>query len=227
MAVARGAGHWNKHSAPNFDTGKGNHRMFICVLSGSPRRDGNTETLVAPFLAELKANGITTEHIYLPDLYINGCRGCYNCQNVHSEPGCVQQDDWNQIADSLLRADCIVFATPIYDWFCTVPMKAVLDRTYSLNKFYGRGSRKAMLGGKKCAIIATHGYDADYAASPFETAIKRWSKHSDLDYLGMYSVRDENDKASFTSDDAQTGAKEFARYILDELIYAASDKRPD
>ena len=43
----------------------------------------------------------------------------------------------------------------------------------------------------------------------------------------MYSVRDENDLASFTTDEAQTGAKEFARYILDELIYAASEKRPD
>ena len=202
--------------------------MFICVLSGSPHKNGNTETLVAPFLAEFKANGVTTEHIYLPDMAINACKGCYACQSVHGKPGCVQtDDDWEKIAESMLKADCIVFATPIYDWFCTVPVKAVLDRTYSLNKFYGKGPRKALLGGKKCAIIATHGYDEDYAVSPFETAIERWCKHSDLDYLGKYTVRDEDDLASFTAEEAQTGAKEFARYILDELIYAASEGRPN
>lgn len=199
--------------------------MEICVLSGSPRRNGNTEALVVPFIDELEAGGVTADHIYLPDMDIKACRGCYSCQNAAGEPGCaIKDDDWQEIAGRMLAADCVVFATPIYDWFCTVPMKAVLDRTYSLNKYYGSAPKTAMLGGKGCAIIATHGYDADYAASPFETAIKRWCKHSALNYLGMYSVRDEDDLASFTTDEAQEGAREFARYIIDELNYAAEAK---
>ena len=199
--------------------------MVICVLSGSPRRNGNTETLVAPFIDEIKACGAEAAHIYLPDLDIKACRGCYACQNAAGETGCaITGDGWESVARSMLAADCIVFATPIYDWFCTVPMKAVLDRTYSLNKYYGSAPRAAMLGGKGCAIIATHGYDADYAASPFETAVRRWCKHSELNYLGMYSVRDEDDLASFTTDDAQEGAREFARYIIDELEYVAENR---
>lgn len=199
--------------------------MVVYVLSGSPHRNGNTEALVAPFIKEIVDNGAEVWQVYLPALDIKACRGCYNCQNVSGEIGCaITDDDWKDIADNMLAADCIVFATPIYNWFCTVPMKAVLDRTYSLNKFYGIVPRTAMLDGKACAIIATHGYDADHAASPFETAIKRWSAHSEMNYLGMYSVRDEDGMNSFTNDEAQNGAREFARYILDELNYAAEGK---
>lgn len=198
--------------------------MVICVLSGSPRRNGNTHALTAPFMEELRKGGAEVAEIYLPDMEIAACRACYVCQNTADIPGCsITGDDWEKVAESMLSADCIVFATPIFDWFCTVPMKAVLDRTYSLNKYYGSVPRAALLGGKCCAIIATHGYDADYAASPFETAIQRWSKHSGLNYLGMYSVRDEDDLASFVTDEAQEGAREFARYIMDEVSYAAAD----
>lgn len=45
------------------------------------------------------------------------------------------------------------------------------------------------------AIIATHGYDREYGAGPFETGIKRLCEHSKLKYMGMYSVRDEDDLA--------------------------------
>ena len=116
--------------------------------------------------------------------------------------------------DEIISSDYVVLATPIYTWYCTAPMKALLDRHYGLNKFYGRAARGSLWKGKKIAIIATHGYDADYGAEPFETGIKRLCEHSSLEYMGMYSVRDENNLASFKTEAAIAGAREFALQLL-------------
>lgn len=51
--------------------------------------------------------------------------------------------------------------------------------------------------GKKVGIIATHGYDGAYATDPFEMGVERLCKHSNLEYIGMYSVQDEDNLAFF------------------------------
>ena len=64
------------------------------------------------------------------------------------------------------------------------------------------------------AILATHGYEGAYATDPFEMGIQRLCKHSNLSYLGLYSVQDEDNLASFQTEDAMAGARAFARKIL-------------
>ncbi|WP_058485353.1 flavodoxin family protein [Defluviitalea phaphyphila] len=187
--------------------------MNFCILMGSPRLKGNTAELLKPFISELKNNKANVTYIPLSEKNILPCKGCYTCQDVQDRYGCVQQDDVLEIMDSIIACDCIVLATPIYSWYCTAPMKALLDRHYGLNKFYG-SAKGSLWAGKKVAIIATHGYDVEYGAGPFETGIKRLCKHSGLEYMGMYSVRDEDDLASFKTDSAVKGAKEFARKLL-------------
>lgn len=187
--------------------------MRICVLMGSPRLNGNTAELLKPFIEELKAKGAEVEYITLADKHIISCQSCYVCQNATGEYGCRQEDDMQAIVSEIIKSDCFVLATPIYTWYCPAEMKAMLDRLYGMNKYYGRG-KGSLWEGKKCAIIASHGYDAQYAAEPFETGIKRLCEHSNLRYIGMYSVRDEDNKASFQTEEAIKGAKEFARMIL-------------
>ena len=94
----------------------------------------------------------------------------------------------------------------------------MLDRLFGMNKFYG-SRRGSFWEGKKCAIIATHGYDVQYGTEPFETGIKRLCEHSKLKYMGMYSVRDKNDKASFQTEKAVNGAKKFAQLLLRGNLY--------
>lgn len=187
--------------------------MKFCILMASPRLNGNTAELVKPFLTELKKNGAEVEYITLAEKNILPCKGCYACQDISDEYGCVQQDDIAEIIKEVIKSDCIVLATPIYSWYCTTPMKALLDRHYGLNKFYG-SAKGSLWEGKKVAIIATHGYDAEYGAGPFETGIKRLCKHSKLEYVGMYSVRDEDNLASFQTEDAINGATLFANKLL-------------
>ena len=182
---------------------------------GSPRLNGNTAELLKPFIQELENNGCEVEYITLSDKDIKPCEGCYSCQHIEGKYGCVQNDDVEQIMTSIIESDHVVFATPIYTWYCTAPMKALLDRHYGLNKFYGKAKRGSLWEGKKIAIIATHGYNSMYAAEPFETGIKRLCEHSKLEYTGMYSVRDKRGLASFQTEDAIAGAKDFALRLLE------------
>lgn len=189
--------------------------MRICVLMGSPRH-ANTEALCRPFIDRLREGGAETEYFSLAEMDIAPCRGCYKCQQVSGEYGCCRHDDMYKIVDAVIAADCIVLATPIYTWYCTAEMKAVLDRFFGMNKFYGSGSG-ALWSGKSMALITTHGYDREYGAGPFEEGMKRLCEHSKLTYLGMYSVRDIDDLASFTTDEAVSGARDFAAHIVESM----------
>lgn len=187
--------------------------MNICILNGSPRPQGNTTELLKPFCEELAAGEAHVNRIDLTELQISSCKGCYHCQDVPNEYGCVQKDDMHAVAQAVLESDLIVLATPIYTWYCTTELKAVLDRFYGLAKFY-RSAEGNLVEGKRLAILATHGYDASYAADPFVIGIQRMCEHYHMRYDGMYSVRDVDDLASFQTKQAQAGAREFGQYLL-------------
>ena len=185
--------------------------MNVLILMGSPRLHGNTAELCKPFMEELKENGAQVRYVTLADKEIKPCKGCYACQQVSGEYGCTQKDEMP--VEDILWADLIVLATPIYAWYCAAPMKNVLDRHYGFNKYYG-SAEGSLWAGKKVAIIATHGYDGAYATDPFEMGVQRLCVHSNLEYVGMYDVQDEDDLASFQTEEAIAGAKAFARKVL-------------
>lgn len=187
--------------------------MNVLILMGSPRLQGNTAELCKPLIKELTANGAEVHYMTLADKDIQPCLGCYACQDISGKYGCVRRDDMYAVVDQIRWADLIVLATPIYAWYCAAPMKNVLDRHYGLNKYYG-SAEGSLWAGKKLAILATHGYDGAYATDPFEMGVERLCKHSNLEYLGLYSVQDEDNLASFQSEAAMEGAREFARRIL-------------
>lgn len=185
--------------------------MNVLILMGSPRLAGNTAQLCKPFMEELKKHGASVRYVTLADKDIKPCKGCYACQQISGQYGCCQKDDMP--VDDILWADLIVLATPIYAWYCTAPMKNVLDRHYGFNKFYG-SAQGSLWAGKRVAILATHGYEGAYATDPFEMGVERLCRHSDLTYVGMYDLRDEDDLASFQTEAAINGAKAFARKVL-------------
>lgn len=190
--------------------------MKLCIIMGSPRLHGNTAELCKPFIDELKKNGAEVKYITLADKNINSCKACYACQDIEGEYGCVQKDDMYAIVDEIIKSDCIVLASPIYSWYCPAEMKALLDRHYGLNKYYGSATG-SLWEGKSVALLLTHGYDRDYATEPFVTGIKRLCTHSNLSYIGMYSVQDEDNLASFQTEEAVNDAREFARSLINEM----------
>lgn len=187
--------------------------MNVLILMGSPRLHGNTAELCKPFADELRARGAAVRYVTLADRDIAPCRGCYACQAVEGAYGCVQKDEM-PVGD-ILWAELIVLATPIYAWYCAAPMKNVLDRHYGFNKYYGSASG-SLWKGKQVAILATHGYERAYATEPFVLGVQRLCRHSGLVYRGMYSVRDEDDLASFRAPQAVAGARAFAAELLEQ-----------
>lgn len=185
--------------------------MRALILMGSPRLHGNTAELCKPFMEELQKNNAEVRYVTLADRDIKPCKGCYACQEIGGEYGCCQKDEMP--VDDILWADLIVLATPIYAWYCAAPMKNVLERHYGFNKYYG-SAEGTLWAGKRVAILATHGYEGKYATDPFEMGIQRLCKHSGLEYVGLYSVQDEDNLASFQSEEAVAGAKAFARNLL-------------
>lgn len=200
--------------------------MKFIILKGSPHLNGNTNTLLAPFLDELKKNGADFEEFNLYDMKIEDCHACLACQQDKTITGCVIQDDMQQILAATLTADAIVVASPIYVWNCTAPTKAVLDRyVYANCKFYGDDPHGPILWkGKTLYILTTCGYPVEKGTDLFEEGMKRYCKHCGLIYGGMLAERQRNLKESFMSADKEEHAREFARKALEEIIQAVQIK---
>jgi len=189
--------------------------LNVCVLTGSQRARGNTAELLKPFRDELERGGAAVSVLPLRKCRIRACKGCYRCQNVDFVYGCCLRDDMRQIVDAVLASELIVLATPIYTWYCTSKMKAALDRFYGLGKYYGKAKPVSLVEGKRVCILATHGYDVAYATDPFALGIARMCEHYRMRYDGIYSVRDEDDLASMQTEQAISGARAFARRLIE------------
>ena len=193
--------------------------MKVCILMGSPRLQGNTATLLKPFIDRLVEKEAVVEYITLSDKHIEPCIDCRVCQNIYDSFGCPLKDDLQPIFDSVLQADCIVWATPIYSWHCTPPMKAVLDRLVrGMNKYYGQKKEPSLWEGKKFAIVTTCGYNIEYAAELFEESLRRYCKHSSLIYIDKLGMRDMGKIANFQNEAAVTAAKSFADTVYDACV---------
>lgn len=101
----------------------------VLVLSGSPRKGGNSELLCDQFMRGASEAGHQTEMISLRDKQINYCTACDACQKNGGT--CVQKDDMAKILDKMINAEVIVMATPVYFYTMNAQMKTLIDRTYA------------------------------------------------------------------------------------------------
>ena len=152
---------------------------------GKARKNGNTSQLLTAFLEEWEKAGEHCEPIWLYDKTIQPCRACRSCQKNWSVFGCAIRDDLQTIFEKILACDLLLLATPIYSWYCTPPMKAVLDRlVYGMNKFYGEEKGPALWAGKESGsadpLADIH---REKGADLWEEGIRRYCKHSHLQYL--------------------------------------------
>jgi len=114
----------------------------IVVLSGSPRKGGNTDRLAAAFIAGAESAGKSVALYRVADMDISGCKGCNHCRSAKGE--CIQNDDMPPILEALKKADALVLASPIYFFSVTAQLKLAIDRTYALNSV-GTPIKKAAL----------------------------------------------------------------------------------
>ena len=118
----------------------------IVVITGSPRKNGNSFAMVDAFIQAAKAKGHTVTRFDAADKKLDGCHACETC--FKTGKACSFDDDFNTIAPAILEADAVAFATPVYWYSIPSQIKAVIDKLYSLvvgGKDYA---------GKECALIA-------------------------------------------------------------------------
>lgn len=98
----------------------------VLIISASPRKNGNSDTLCDRFAQGVKDSGNHVEKVFLASKNIGYCRGCGVCNDTHK---CVQRDDMAEILDKMVTADVIVLATPVYFYTMDGQMKTFIDRT--------------------------------------------------------------------------------------------------
>lgn len=98
----------------------------VLVISGSPRRNGNSDQLCDAFIEGAKEAGHEVEKIEVREKKIGFCLACYACRETHQ---CFQKDDMVKILDKIVEADVIVMASPVYFYSIDAQMKALIDRT--------------------------------------------------------------------------------------------------
>ena len=186
--------------------------MKALLLMGSPRRNGNTAALLGLLREELEAAGMETETVRLYDRDVRPCTACRRCQENWTVFGCSQTDDVPGIFDQVLESGLLVLATPIYSWYCTPPMKALLDRlVYGMNKFYGREKGPSLWAGKSLALLMTCGYRPEKGTDLFEEGMRRYCKHSGLRYLGGHAERHLGYDTVFLDEEKAARTQAFAR----------------
>ena len=189
--------------------------MNVLVLMGSPRKNGNTAALLRPFCEELTVGGAEVETIWLYDQNIQPCVACRACQKDWTVFGCSRKDDGQAIFEKVLACDLLVLATPIYAWYCTPPMKALLDRlVYGMNKFYGDAKGPSLWKGKPVSLLETCGYRPEKGCDLFEEGMRSYCKHSGLKYLGSHAERHLGYNVPFMDKDKEARTREFARKLL-------------
>ena len=128
--------------------------MNILILSGSPRRDGNTDLLVEAFV-----KGASQKHhvevVSVHDYKVNPCIGCNACfkaafereknqaclnssEHEQSRPRvksegnvCAQKDDMHHIYEKASEADMLVIASPVYFYGLSAQLKSIIDRFHN------------------------------------------------------------------------------------------------
>ena len=98
----------------------------VLILSSSPRRGGNSDTLCDEFMQGAIESGHRVEKVFLRDKTIHPCTGCGVCSQ-YKKP-CPQKDDAAEIIGKMLAADVIVMATPVYFYAMSAQMKTLIDR---------------------------------------------------------------------------------------------------
>ena len=119
--------------------------MKIVVITGSPRKDGNSFAMTKAFIEAAQAKGHTVVRFDAAFKNVGGCHACETCYK--SGKACSFDDDFNTLAPDILEADAVVFTMPIYWYSIPAQIKGVIDKLFSLVV----GGKD--IAGKKCALI--------------------------------------------------------------------------
>ncbi|MFA5330977.1 MAG: flavodoxin family protein [Methanoregula sp.] len=194
----------------------------VLAFAGSPRRHGNSETLLDWVLASMaKDPDVTIEKVPLTDADIRPCRGCNACERLNK---CIQCDGMDIYHDKIIAADCIVISSPIFCMGLCSQVKALVDRAQVFR------SRKYVLKlpvippermGKRLAVfLATAGQAWPHVFDAAVPSVKCFCHvidiaDADISYLMINGVDEKG--AILNHPKARTDAEKLGESVIAEL----------
>ena len=160
----------------------------IVVITGSPRKNGNSFAMTDAFIKAAEEKGHTVTRFDAALKNVGGCRACETCFSTGK--ACTFDDDFNTIAPAILEADAIVFTTPVYWYSIPAQIKGVIDRVFSLVV----GGKD--IAGKECALITCCEEEdmsvMDGVRIPIErmAALNKWKMVGEVLIPGVLNVGD-------------------------------------
>ena len=135
----------------------------VIVISTSLRHGSNSDLLADQFVLGAKEAGNDVEKISLVGKNIQFCKGCLACQKLGR---CVIGDDVNSIMEKVLRAEVVVWATPIYYYEMSGQMKTLIDR---MNAMYEQD-----YSFRDVYLLTTAAEDDEQTPKRAETGLTGW-----------------------------------------------------
>ncbi|MBU0936212.1 MAG: flavodoxin family protein [Spirochaetes bacterium] len=156
--------------------------MKILSVMGSPHKNGNTAALLSAYLkGVIEANPeAEINELYLDEMNIRPCRGCFTCQTGGIE-NCAVKDDMSGVYGNIVDTDVIIYATPIYTFSMSAQMKAFADRTFAV---------AWQLRNKKIVSLAVYGNPSAEVSGVlgYQEYMKKLCQFAGMKYLHGYNA---------------------------------------
>ncbi|GIQ83396.1 hypothetical protein KIPB_004710 [Kipferlia bialata] len=126
----------------------------VLGLNGSPRKGGNSATLLETILSAAREHGASTQSHCLADLQYSPCIGCEACRKAGT---CVRfKDDMTSLYSKVIDSKALILVTPVHTFNMTAWMKAFIDRLYCLYNFSDDRPREyqSKMQGRKAVLVA-------------------------------------------------------------------------
>ncbi|WP_320051758.1 flavodoxin family protein [uncultured Acetobacteroides sp.] len=135
----------------------------VIAINGSPRKNGNTATLLNHALEGAKSAGAETEIIHLYDLNYKGCISCFACKlkNKKLINQCSMQDELTPILEKVMKCDVLIMGSPIYVYNISGALQAFKERLEYMNLSYDLNDRNQFKGQINVGMIYTMGISID------------------------------------------------------------------
>ena len=140
--------------------------MKIVVLTGSPRKNSNTNYMADRFIAGATEAG---HDIFRFDCARSNVSGCIGCNHCNMNGPCIYDDDFTKLRPKLIEADLVAFVSPMYYFGFSSQLKRVVDRFYAINGQIKGASKKAVF---MMAYADTSKSEAEAMTAHYKTLIK-------------------------------------------------------
>ena len=182
--------------------------MKIVILSGSPRKGGNTSQLVRSFMEGAAADGHQAQHFDTAAMRIAPCSACYYCRGETPRP-CRVDDDMTQIIAAIQEAGALVLATPLYYFGFASQLKTAIDRLFAINSSLKR-DEKSTGGVRRMILLAVCGDEDEEAMSGLTANYRLICSYLGIENAGEILATGVNDIGDITGHAALAAARELA-----------------